>query len=193
MPPMRTASFACRSSLLVALTLSCAPRASAPADTPVQPVPRKKKLRPTFERPPPAVEKPVVEARPPASSEPPLEKSPTATEATQGEATDSDIVRANATSVYLSRLNAFFRRGFKCEMFPARERASCKPTGEVQIDSNGVVEAFTVTPCTSSAAINAAATATLRDKVGQPLPPPPPELPALNARSLRVRFACAIP
>jgi hypothetical protein len=172
--------------LLVLFAVACAgPQTSAPLSaepSPEEPSPKREDPPPVQEpTPPPKVieDPPVVDSpEPPSSAVPP-----------GSEAHDADPLRAEPGALaYARRMLAFLKRDFKCPAVSPEEKKTCTPTAQVEIDDKGLVSRFTHTPCTSSAAINAAVESTLRSKVGRPIPPPPPDV--RSPRSITMTFVC---
>ena len=100
--------------------------------------------------------------------------------------TETDPLKARASSLYHGRILRFLKSGFSC---PAAAAAGCMPSASVSIGSGGTVTAFSFRPC-GDAAIDGAAKAAIASKVGQSIPPPPDSYPELIPNHFGVTYVC---
>ncbi len=107
-------------------------------------------------------------------------------EADPEDGTETDPLKARASSLYHSRILRFLKGGFACPAAAAGTK--CMPSAGVSI-SGGSVTGFSFRPC-GNEAIDAAAKAAIAAKVGQQIPPPPESYPELIPNSFTVTYVC---
>jgi hypothetical protein len=152
-----------------------APAVSAPKEPPPAPLPPVAK---TEEAPRPP-EAPVVKKadRPPLVVE--REEEPNVREegAADGveDGTEKDPLKARAISVYKLTLSGWFRRGFSSGGMPC-----LRAKVVANIDAEGTVTGYTIRTPSGNAEFDDRVRAHMDGRVGQQVPPPPPNYPELR-------------
>jgi hypothetical protein len=153
-----------------------APAVSAPKEAPPAPLPSVAKAEET-PRPP---EAPVVKKadRPPLVVE--REEEPNVQEegAADGveEGTETDPLKARAISVYKLTLTSWFKRGFS-----SAGVAGCLRVKVVaHVDAEGTVTSYDIRAASGNAEFDGRVRAHMDGRVGQQVPPPPPNYPELR-------------
>jgi hypothetical protein len=106
--------------------------------------------------------------------------------------TTTEVTPKHIQAAYHQRILAFLRAGFSCPAVPDEEKLSCKPSASVSISGSGTVTSVSFNGCGSSAAIDAAAQASIQSKVGQSIPPPPEDYPNIMPNSFGVSYVCPV-
>lgn len=109
------------------------------------------------------------------------------------EGTETDPLKARAVDLYRSRILSWFNSRFRppTEGIPCEELKKLSTGVSVQVGGNRTVQSFSISSPSGNAVFDARVESTLRNLIGQELPPPPPLYPDILGTSVFPRLSGA--